>query len=175
MAVGYDDAPHVSISRRASVSLPIAEAQTGDLKQGDLASVAWSSDGATLTAGGQAQASFAGEWRIILRRFGRDGRRLGDDIPVASNMIMDIQRCGDGFVFARGGPGLRAADVGRQGDDLRGRARRTCEASSATFSRSSDDGATVRFGLGHGAGSRSSSTCSRARLTTSATRPRGFA
>ena len=149
VAVGYDDAPHVSILDAVSLA-PIAEAQTGDLKQGDLASVAWSRDGATLTAGGRVQASFAGEWRHILRRFGRDGRRLGDDIPVASNTIMDIQRCADGFVFAAGDPafGLLTSDgkattlEGSRTADMRGKL-------GDVFALSAD-GATVRFGLGQG-------------------------
>jgi WD40 repeat protein len=44
VAVGYGDAPRVSILDAVTL-VPIAEAQTGDLKDGDLSAVAWSSGG----------------------------------------------------------------------------------------------------------------------------------
>ena len=61
VAVGYDDVTRVSILDAKTLE-PLAKAQTGDLGAGDLATVAWSRDGATLIVGGGAQAQFKGEW-----------------------------------------------------------------------------------------------------------------
>jgi WD40 repeat protein len=149
LAVGYDDTPHVSILDAISLA-PVAEADTRDLTNGNLASVAWSSDGATLVAGALAMARFEGEWSDLLRRFTRDGRRLDADVAAASNTIMDIQRCGDGFVFATADPsfGLLASDgkattlQGPRTADMRGKL-------GDAFTLSAD-GATVRFGMGNG-------------------------
>jgi hypothetical protein len=149
VAVGYLDAPHVSILDGISLA-PVAEADTRDLTNGNLASVAWSSDGATLTAGGMAHELFEGEARFLLRRFTRDGRRLGADIPAASSTIMDIQRCGDGFVFAAGEPsfGLLASD-GKATTLQRPRTADMRDKFGNALALSAD-GATVRFGLGYG-------------------------
>jgi WD40 repeat protein len=72
VAVGYDDQPTVSILDAKNLA-PLAKAQTSDLSNGDLVSVARSRDGATLVAGGQAQARFDGAWRNVLRRFDPTG------------------------------------------------------------------------------------------------------
>jgi hypothetical protein len=101
--VGYYEATPVSILDARTLA-PLARAQTGDLTNGDLGSVAWSHDGGTLVAGGKAEARFQGGWRDILRRFDAAGRRRGEDIQASSNTIFDIQPCGELFVFGTGEP-----------------------------------------------------------------------
>ncbi len=103
IAVGYERATRVSILDARTLA-PLANAETGDLSGGNLASVAWSHDGATLIGGGQAQAQFQGEGRNVLRRFDANGRRLGADVGASSDQIMDIESCSEGFVFATAEP-----------------------------------------------------------------------
>jgi WD40 repeat protein len=103
LAVGYDDTTAVSILD-ADTLTPLASAQAGDLTEGNLFSVAWSRDGGTLVAGGLAQAQFKGKWDRFLRRFDVGGARAGADVAASDDTILDIQRCGEGFVFAAADP-----------------------------------------------------------------------
>jgi dipeptidyl aminopeptidase/acylaminoacyl peptidase len=103
VAVGYYDEPLVSILDAKALA-PLVMAQTSDVANGNLSSVAWSRDGATLVAGGRAQAKFQGEWRNFLRRFDPAGPRKGEDIPASDRTIFDIKPCGDGFAFATADP-----------------------------------------------------------------------
>ena len=73
---------------------------------------------------------------MFLRRFDANGRRRGPDIPVSSNTVMDLQRCGDGFAFAAADPAFGLASAGRLGRRrFRVRAPPTCATSSATALR----------------------------------------
>lgn len=98
VAVGYNDTTSVSILDAKTLA-SLTKAQTRDVNNGDLSSVAWLRDGATLVAGGEAQAQFQGEWRNFLRRFDTNGRRQGADVAVSANTILDIKPCGEGFLF----------------------------------------------------------------------------
>ena len=147
LAIGYVDSPNVSIVDAVSLA-PIAEADTGDLKDFILNNVAWSRDGSTLMAGGDAQELFDGEWRDIIRRFSYDGRRLGADVAAATDAIQDIETCPNGFLFVASEPsfGFIASDgairklQGTRTADLRGKL-------GGAFTLSAD-AAKVRFGLG---------------------------
>jgi hypothetical protein len=148
-ALGYEDIAHVSILDATTLA-SIAEARVSDVSGGSLFSVAWSSDGATLIAGGRAQASFNGAWLHFLRRFDRDGRAVGPDAPASADTISDIQRCGDGFAFAAADPAFGL--IGTRGP------AKTLQASRSPDMRDklgaafliSADAASVRFGLGYG-------------------------
>jgi hypothetical protein len=128
VAIGYLDEPPVSILD-ANTLAPLAKAQTSDVANGDLSSVAWSHDGATLVAGGRGHAQFQGEWRHFLRRFDAAGRRNGEDVAASDSTIFDIQPCGDGFAFAAADPafGLLSAQgvaktlQGSRTADMRGK------------------------------------------------------
>jgi len=145
-AVAYNDQPHVSIIDATSLA-PIAEAETGDLKGWNLSSVAWTADGATIVSGGSSPELFSGEWRRFTRRFNRDGRRVGVDIPAATDTIQDIQRCGDGVVYSASDPSF--GFVSREGRSSVLQSPRTADMRSKlgdAFALSGD-AATVRFGL----------------------------
>jgi uncharacterized caspase-like protein len=104
VGVGYDDEPpRVSIFDAKTLAL-LTKAQTADLDNGALSSVAWSRDGATLIAGGSAVAQFQGEWRRFLRRFDAHGRRQVADVAVSDNTIMDIKPCGGDVAFGAQDP-----------------------------------------------------------------------
>ena len=149
LALGYFGQTPLSILDARTLT-PLAKAQTADL-HGDLRSVAWSSDGATLVAGGGAYAQFAqGEWRVLLRRFDPDGRRQGADIAASSTLINDIQPCGEGFVFATRDPSIGILSA--QGIATVLQSPRTADMRGKVGSALSvsPDAAVVRFGLGQG-------------------------
>ncbi|MFZ0207449.1 MAG: WD40 repeat domain-containing protein, partial [Roseiarcus sp.] len=147
LAVGFDDAPKVSIFDATTLA-PIAEAHTEDVTGNvGLGNVAWSRDGGVLVAGGHAHFQSG---LHFLRHFDPDGRRRGADIPISSNTVMDIRPCGDGFAYAAYDPifGLASAGgmvkllQGPRTADMRGKTQNGLEISS--------DGETVHFGLGVG-------------------------
>ena len=74
------------------------------MTNGNLKSVTWSGDGRQLIAGGTYRKSDGDPFPRWLRNqlvtFGRDGRRIGDDVSVANNTITDVQRCGNAVVIA---------------------------------------------------------------------------
>ncbi len=149
VAIGYYGEPLVSILDAQTLT-PLAKAQTSDIGNGDLQSVAWSRDGATLVAAGMADVQLRGQWRSIMRRFDANGRRKAPDVPVSDSTVTDIQPCREGFAFASGEPlfGLlseQGAPTTLQGPrkaDMRDKL-----GSALTVSR---DASSVHFGLGYG-------------------------
>ena len=147
IAVGYARNPRVSILDARTLA-PLANAETGDLDGGNLANVAWSHDGATLVAGGDASMQIGGEGRQILRRFDADGRHVGADVDAASDSIMDIETCSEGFVFATAEPSF--GFLPRHGVATTLQSPRTANMSGklGTALTVSSDAASVRFGVG---------------------------
>src|SRR5208337_1263474 len=150
VAVGYNDATPVSILDATSLA-PLAKAQTDDLRDGNLMTVAWSRDGSTLVAGGRAQAQFQGEWRTFMRRFDASGRRRGVDIEMSSSQtVADIQPCSDGFAFATGELSLGLLSAQGVATILQGPRTADMRAKLGSGLTVSRDASSVRFGLGIG-------------------------
>ena len=108
IAVGFDDSTNINVLSASDLSLQFAPDITG-VNNGDLFSVAWSSDGGTLFAGGSYYAN--GSYPI---RFWSDGGRgRWRDTEAANNTILDIQplRTG-GAVFGAVDPAWGAIDAG---------------------------------------------------------------
>ena len=145
LAVGYDDAPAVSILK-ASTLTTIAKAETGDIKQGGLSAVAWTRDGQQVMAGGMTQKQFGGVWRRFVRRFDADGRRLGDS-PVAESTVIDMQTCGRGIAFGAGDPSFGLTGPDDRSRTLQGPTTSDMRDKVGDAFSISADGASVRFGL----------------------------
>jgi Caspase domain len=149
VAVGYLDGTPVSILDAATLA-PLAKAQTDGFDNGNLISVAWSRDGGTLVAGGQAQEPIAGELHTVVRPFDASGRRHGTDIAVSDDTIMGVKPCGEGFAFGAQDPsfGLLSA----QGAATTLQAPRTANMHYKVGSALavSPDASRVRFGLDYG-------------------------
>jgi hypothetical protein len=145
-AVGYFDQPLVSILDAKTLA-QLAKAETSDAGRGGLWAVTWSRDGATLAAGGDAEAQFEGETRQFLRRFDATGRPQSEDIPVSLNTIMGIQPCGEGFVFGAQDPSLGLVSAQGVATTLQGPRTADMRGSGLAVSR---DASSVRFGLGYG-------------------------
>ena len=149
VAVGYADTARVSILDAQTLNL-VARAQNDDLKVGDQSSVAWTSDGRQILAGGIGQLNFDGTWRRFVRRLSSAGLRSGDT-PVSDDTVQDLRACGSDIAFAAGDPSF-----GLVGSD--GRAR-TLQGPTTADMRDkvggafavSTDATSVRFGLGFGA------------------------
>ncbi len=174
--VGYHNEPLNSVFILDARTLaPIAQAETGDLAYADFVSVAWSRDGATLVGGGGAPDGLTPNTSHILRRFDTLGRRHGADIDASRYWINDIQRCGEGFVFASSDPsfgllspqGVATVLQGPRTADMRWKV-----GSAFAFSR---DAALVRFGLGPGRASPLVFDLSIGSLTESPSLPSGLA
>ena len=144
VAVGYEDAPHVSILDAVSLA-PIAEAQTDDLKADDIGSVAWSSDGATLVAGGSA------------------GQLKTSDPPLRARRPASRRRYSRRVQHDRGHPALRRWFRLRRPDPSFGLLNSAGKATTLQGPQTpdmrdklgdafglSEDASTVRFGLGQG-------------------------
>jgi WD40 repeat protein len=149
LALGYSDTPAVSILDAETLQ-PLAKAETGDLTGGDLHSTTWSRRGG-LWAGGRATTKVDGTWRQFIRQFRPNGRRVGADIAIADNTVMDIETCGKNIAFGAANLtfGLVSA-IGRvtqlngpvTASDMR-------DKSNNSFTVSAD-GLMVRFGLSRG-------------------------
>ena len=149
LAVGYNDSTSVSLLDAVTLR-PIGEADTKGVGDGDLSKVAWSSDGATLIAGGRGREEFGGVSRDRFRRFDAQGRRLRADIAAADNTLTDVRPCGDGFVFAAADPAFGRVSAAGQATTLHGpRTADMRDKLSEAFTLAAD-AATVRFGLGFG-------------------------
>ena len=102
VAIGFSDSASVDIYDAATQTFRVA-ADTRGVTNGHLSSVAWSSDGERLFAGG-AYIHRVDFPTVILRRalisFGRDGRRIGDDQPVSDNTILNLVPCGSAIAVA---------------------------------------------------------------------------
>jgi WD40 repeat protein len=103
VAVGFFDTKAVDIYDASTLSFRFA-ADTKGVDNGDVEAVAWSSDGAHLIAGGRYQARFQGGWKYPLLTFDRDGKRIGDPLPLSDQTIFNLQPCGDAIAVAAGDP-----------------------------------------------------------------------
>ncbi len=150
LAVGFGDSTKVDIYDAATLKFRFAaDVDNGD--NGVLSSVAWSSDGTRLFAGGMYHAQFEGQTKVLLLTFGRDGRRIGGPLPLSDDTIRNLQSCGDTIAVATADPGFGlVGGDGRIGlwktgvaPDMRGK----YHADNFTIA---PDARQVRFGLGYG-------------------------
>ena len=144
LAVGYADTAKVDVLN-ASLSV-LYQADGGGSGNGNLAAVAWSSDGATLYAGGKG-----GTTQAQLNLFANEDRTPGRVLSASSDTITALHACARGLTVTAADPyvgffssdGGAIASVGPAGPDMRGKVRNGLLVS--------DDGLRVRFGLGQGA------------------------
>jgi WD40 repeat protein len=103
LAIGYIDVAAISIASGRDLTL-LHQVAAGDLVgQVNLSTVAWSSDGAFLYAGGD----FRGSGLNPLYRWPEAGRGQPHAIPLTRNRITEIQQMADGRIaFAAEDPGL---------------------------------------------------------------------
>ncbi|MFY9892593.1 MAG: hypothetical protein WAK63_00475, partial [Xanthobacteraceae bacterium] len=145
IAVGYKDSTAVEVYRAEDLQLLFA-ADTAGVDNGGLSAVAWSADGARLYAGGKYQDKGA----FPVRFWDKEGQGKGRDLAVAQNTIMELLPCRDKIAAGTADPafGLISLDgeklVWQESAiaDMRGKLR-----SNFTVS---NDGSSVRFGLGYG-------------------------
>ena len=134
----------------ATTLAPLAKAQTRDLGQGDLHSVAWSRDGAT-NGRGRESSALRGRWQYLCAGSTQTGRRQGAISPVSDDTIMDIRPCDKGFAFAARRSRISAFSPPKASRRIcRTLGRRTCAARWDRRSPLSRDASSVRFGLGYG-------------------------
>ena len=86
VAVGYSDSTRVDVLSGETLAL-LYSADTSGINNGNMSSVAWSTDGTMLYAGGQYRDKSGS---LLIRRWSDAGRGHFVDTPAASNTIMDI-------------------------------------------------------------------------------------
>ncbi len=142
IAVGFNDSSKVDVLSGRNLSFLYSPDSSG-VDNGNLASVAWSSDGSTLYAGGMWQMKDS----FQIRAWSQGGKGAFSDFNASDNTIMHIVglRHG-GAVYGAGGPaiGMLQAD-GNRGLSLT-RATADYRANTNGF-MISEDGTTARFGL----------------------------
>jgi len=99
VAVGYVDTPRVDVFDATDLNL-LYSAETGDLKKGNLAAVAWSADGRTLYAAGEHMDRAL---QAPIRRWQNEGKGSAEDIQIgAIDTIQDLVALPDGGLLAVG-------------------------------------------------------------------------
>jgi WD40 repeat protein len=148
-AIGYFRTPAVDILDAKTLQRLVA-ADANGVNNGNLSSVAWSSDGKRLVAGGRFNKLVDGVWRTPVRIWDGNGRQLAADIPLTDNTIHSLIPCGDAIAFGAADPsfGLLRADrtvavLGKSRvPDMRKKTREAFTVSA--------DGLRLRFGLEFG-------------------------
>jgi WD40 repeat protein len=139
VAVGFDDSTAVEIYDAKDLKRRFS-ADTAGVDRGNLSTVAWSTDGTRLYAGGK----YLGRIRI----WDEEGRGTGRDVAVTQNTIMTLLPCRNSIAVGAQDPafGLLSAtgekQVWQEADivDVRGKLGENFTVS--------EDGDKVRFGLG---------------------------
>ena len=149
LAVAFANSTRVNIYDAVTLKFRVA-ANTEGIDIGDLGSIAWSSDGTRLFAGGRYIAQFQGQFKAPLLTFGRDGERIGGPLALSSDTIQDLQPCGDATAVATADPAF-----GLVGGNSRIELWKTGVAPNMGGKMVADnftiapDARQVRFGLGH--------------------------
>lgn len=106
IAVGMDEKPGIEIYDAHSLKFRAA-ASVETIDNGDVAIVAWRSDGQVVFAGGRYDRH--GKEPVV--SFDRDGHLLDAQFPeLVSATIMDLQLCGDRLAIAAGDPAFGLFD-----------------------------------------------------------------
>jgi WD40 repeat protein len=94
LAVAFLDTPQIAVLNAGDLSFAFHPSIEPPSRLRNFLTVAWSSDGRYLHAGGDC----TGEGRCPLYRWGSGGRGVADKIPIARNRITDIQQFSDGAI-----------------------------------------------------------------------------
>ncbi len=140
IAVGYADSTRVDVLSGETLKL-LAQANTGDIKEGHLARVAWSPDGRYLYAGGRYDR---GGWNPI-RRWWTDSYRRYSEFPAVTNAVMQIIPLKDGqVVYAGRDPVIGVINDGFRKKFAHGPSTSDFRGNFEGF-RVSDDATTIEF------------------------------
>jgi WD40 repeat protein len=142
VAVGFADEPVVDIYDAKTLAWRSATPSVGPGRS-NLSSVAWSSDGQRLYAGG----TYSEGGRFVVREWSDRGGGTARNIPGPTDAVLDLVPCANGIAVAGGDPafgligpaGTREFWQGAVGADMRGNLREHFLVSA--------DGSRVRFRL----------------------------
>lgn len=148
LAVGYADSTRVDILDGEGLAVKFTPSSNG-VTNGDLSTVAWSSDGRTLYSGGRWDVNS----RYMIRRWPAAGRGAPVDVPTVDEAIMDLVALPQGQGGAGGGVLVGGSDPAWGVLDAAGRWQPRREAPVAKFIgtltgfKLSADGREVQFGF----------------------------
>jgi WD40 repeat protein len=105
IAVGFSNSRAVNVYDASTLQFRFS-ADTKEFNNGNLSKVAWSGDGNHLVAGGSYESKFEDSWKSPLVIFDREGKRVGDPVPVSSDAILNLQPCSAAIAVAAADPGF---------------------------------------------------------------------
>lgn len=149
IAVGFDYNAHVQVLNAHDLS-PAYTANTQDIGQGNLASVAWSQDGQSLYAGGSYENA---NGENLIRHWPQAGQGAPQDFPATLNSITSLQTHTDGsIIYAASDPGF--GTLNPQGQKTLDRTSWQLDLRSQHTSRlrATANGSTIAFAHGEGHG-----------------------
>ena len=142
LAVGFTDSTRIDVLSGRDLE-PVYSPDTRGIDNGNICSVAWSSDGRFLYAGG----TYDKEGSNPILRWKDAGRGERSELPAASNAVMQIVSLKSGGVaFGTADPAFGIIDPSDQKRLFRTAAIADFRAAGEGF-RLSQDGATVQFGF----------------------------
>jgi Caspase domain/WD domain, G-beta repeat len=98
IAVGYNETPMLDLFDAHTLRWLGTTDLTG--ANGDLAAVAWSSDGQRLLGGGKFSRKVGKDFQQVVRTWNADGRMLRDNLIPVSDPLANLNSCGDATAFA---------------------------------------------------------------------------
>jgi caspase domain-containing protein/WD40 domain-containing protein len=156
VAVGFNDSAQVDIYDARTLRFRYAAVARGgnadarDGRRGDLAKVAWSSDGERLFAAGGYQARFQDVVKFPVLVFDREGHSIGNPVPLSQTGISDLQRCGDSLLVATDEPAVGLIGRNGQVSFLKNAVEPDMRHKVGDAFTIAPDAKRVRFGLGFG-------------------------
>jgi WD40 repeat protein len=175
VAVGiYDNGPKIDFYDVATLSFRFS-ADVKGIDNGNLATVAWSTNGTHLVAGGEYGTQFQGQWKYPLLAFGRDGKRIGGSLPVGGDTIQGLRPCGDALAVATADPAFGLVDSNSRIELWKTSVApvMTGKADPGAFTLAPDT-KQVRFGLGKGADEPVSFDLAQGTIASAPSMPPGF-
>jgi WD40 repeat protein len=146
IAVGFDDSTAVEVYRAKDLER-LVPADTADVDNGDISSVAWSSDGTRLYAGGRYHDT---QGAHPVRIWDHEGRGKGRDVAVAQGTLMHFLPCRDTIAVGAAGPAFGLISLSGEKLVWQESAIVNMHGKLRGNFTVSQDGSKVRFGLGYG-------------------------
>jgi WD40 repeat protein len=146
VAVGFSDTTVVEVYDAASLKWRFA-ADTKGVDDGSLISVAWSTDGARLYAGGTYGRGYK-----RIRVWDREGEGSPREIEGPANTIMHLLPCGDGIIIGAFDPAFGLLDSDGRRRLWQGAVQADMRDKRLEHFTVSNDGLRLRFGLKPGSG-----------------------
>jgi WD40 repeat protein len=150
VAVGFDDTQALDVFDASVLTFRFGTHPEG-VEKGDEHSVAWTSNGAHLVAGGRIDDQLGNGLKHKLVRFDRGGTQFGAPLVLpAMDQIVSLQPCGEAIAVAAADPAFGLLDSNNRVDPWKTGVAPVMEDKLGDVFTTGSNGRQVRFGLGVG-------------------------